>query len=215
LLIVIGFGIMVKETRELGASWKVNRVATAAAVVTIFVGVVEDLTVAIFSGVFLSLLLFTFVSIKKVKVVELVRRDDGHWQTRPTPEKLTSDQVTVIQIYGNVYFADVYSADELLPSYEGVTNAVLIYSMRGREATDLTALDYAKKLSRKYQESGNRLMLCGVEANVMKQMQDGGLIEAIGEENILPMQSLIGGSINEAYEIANRWIEENKSSLHN
>jgi SulP family sulfate permease len=183
--------------------------------VTIIVGVFEDLTVAIFTGVILSLLMFTFESVKKVKVVELVRRDDGHWDTRPTPEKLTSDEITVIQIYGNIYFADVYSADDLLPSYEEATNAVLIYSMRGRESIDLTTIEYIKKLSKKYDEIGNRLMLCGVEENVLNQMKNGELIEAIGEENVIPIQPLIGGSIKLAYEAANRWIEENKSSLHN
>jgi hypothetical protein len=53
-------------------------------------------------------------------------------------------------------------------------------------------------------------MLCDVEKNVMKQMQDGELIEAMGEGNVLPIQSLIGGSIEQAYQIAERWIEENK-----
>jgi SulP family sulfate permease len=145
-----------------------------------------------------------------VKVVELVRRDDGKWETKPAPESLTSNQITVIQIYGNLYFADVYSADDMLPSYEGITNAVLIYSQRGRESIDFTRAEYVQKLSAKYQQSGNRLMLCDVEKNVMKQMQDGELIEAIGEDNVLPIQHLIGGSIQQAYERADNWIQENK-----
>ena len=165
---------------------------------------------AIFAGVILSLLLYTFESLKEVKIVELVRRDDGHWETKPAPESLTSNEITVMQIYGNLYFADVYSSDELLPSYEESTNAVLIYSLRGRESIDLTTIDYILKLAHKYRESGNRLMLCGVEKNVMKQMQDGELIEAMGEGNVHPIQPLIGGSIEQAYEIAERWIDENK-----
>ena len=46
-------------------------------------------------------------------------------------------------------------------------------------------------------------------------MEDGGLLKAIGEENVIPIQPLIGGSLRLAYEIAERWIEENKSSLQN
>ena len=215
LLIVIGFGIMVKESRELASAWKVNRVATAAAFVTIIVGVFEDLTVAIFSGVVLSLLLYAFESVKQVKAVELVQTDDGSWETRPAPDKLISNQITVFQIYGNLFFADVYSADDILPSYEGVKNAVLIYSMRGRESLDITRIDYMKNLAQKYQENGNLLMLCGVEQNVLKQMKAGGLFEVMGEENVLPIQPRIGGALEQAYEIAQRWISENKSSLHN
>jgi hypothetical protein len=46
-------------------------------------------------------------------------------------------------------------------------------------------------------------------------MKNGELIEAIGEENVIPIQPQIGGSIKLAYEAANRWIEVNRSSLHN
>lgn len=53
----------------------------------------------------------------------------GRWETKPAPDFLIPNQITVIQIYGNLFFANVYSADELLPSHKGITNAVLIYSM--------------------------------------------------------------------------------------
>jgi hypothetical protein len=46
-------------------------------------------------------------------------------------------------------------------------------------------------------------------------MKAGGLFEVMGEENVLPIQPRIGGALEQAYEIAQRWISENKSSLHN
>jgi SulP family sulfate permease len=69
LLIVVGFEVMIKEARELVDGWKVSRMNTIVAVITILVGVFQNLTAAIFTGVFLSLLLFTFTSAGQFKVV--------------------------------------------------------------------------------------------------------------------------------------------------
>ena len=71
LLIVIGFDIMFREGRELAEAWNISRLNTVVAVITILVGVFSDLTVAIFTGVFLSLLLYTFSSANKFKIVKL------------------------------------------------------------------------------------------------------------------------------------------------
>jgi SulP family sulfate permease len=62
LLIVIGFEVMFQEGRELAAAWKVSRLNTVVAMITILVGVSVDLTAVIFAGVVLSLLLYAFVS---------------------------------------------------------------------------------------------------------------------------------------------------------
>ena len=58
MLIVIGFEVMLKEGRELIRSWKISRLNTAVAIITILVGVLYDLTAAIFAGVVLSLILY-------------------------------------------------------------------------------------------------------------------------------------------------------------
>jgi SulP family sulfate permease len=210
LLIVIGFEIMIKEGVELGVAWRVDKIATTAAVVTIVVGVFEDLTVAIFTGVVLSLLIYTFEAASQVKVHRLVRREDKRWETQPLPKVLPSSQATVIQTYGNVYFASIYTIEDLMPSYEKARNAVLIVSMRGLESTSTTAIDHLKELASKLEASGNKLMLCGVEEALMEPMEAGELVEAVGEEYVFPIQPVIGASIEEALTAAERWIKEPK-----
>ena len=69
LLMVIGFEVMVKEGRELVEAWKISRLNTAVATITILVGVFDDLTAAIFTGVVLSLLLYAFTSAGQIKIV--------------------------------------------------------------------------------------------------------------------------------------------------
>jgi SulP family sulfate permease len=210
LLMVIGFEIMIREGNELNIAWRVDKVATTAAIATIVVGVFEDLTVAIFTGVVLSLLIYTFESASQVKVSRLVRREDGRWETQPPPEVLPSGQATVLQADGNVYFASIYSIEDLLPAYESTRNAVLIISMRGRESLNTTTINHLEELASKLEASGNKLMLSEMEEVVMEDLKAGELVEAIGEEFVFPMQPVIGASIEEALAAAERWIKEPK-----
>ena len=210
LLMVIGFEIMIREGVELGVAWRVDKIATTAAVVTIVVGVLDDLTAAIFAGVILSLLLFTFTAASEVKISRLARREDGRFETQPLPAELPSNQATVVASYGNIYFASIYTIEDLLPSYEKARKAVLIVSMRGRESTSTSEINHLKELASKLEASGNKLMICGVEEAMMEDMKAGELFEAVGEAYVFPIQPVIGASIEEALAEAERWIKEPK-----
>ncbi|MFN2196924.1 MAG: SulP family inorganic anion transporter, partial [Anaerolineales bacterium] len=140
LLIVIGFDIMFREGRELAEAWNISRLNTVVAVITILVGVFSDLTVAIFTGVILSLLLYTFSSANKFKIVKLERREDGAWAMQPLPEQIASNQATVIELRGNAFFASVYSFDELFPNVDQASNAIVILRLRDRSFASLTSL---------------------------------------------------------------------------
>jgi SulP family sulfate permease len=157
LLIVIGFEIMVKESRRLRESYHVDRAATAVAVIVIVVAVFHDLTVAIFAGVILSLLLFTFKTATKIHAVSVVRRDDGRLEVVPAPQSLPSSEVTVIEFLGTVYFAIVYSYEDLLPDFRDTRNAVLILNMRRRQEIFETSVEFAEKYVPKLRAAGNSL----------------------------------------------------------
>lgn len=86
----------------------------------------------------------------------------------------------------------------------------MIVSMRGRETISTTSVDHLRELASKLQASGNKLMLCGVEEAVMKDLEAGEVIEVVGAEYIFPIQPVIGASIEEALAAAERWIAENK-----
>ena len=139
-----------------------------------------------------------------------MRREDGGWETQPLPEELPSGQVTVIQALGNVYFASIYTIEELVPAYESARNAVLVISMRGRESMSTTTIDHLKELATKLEASGNKLMLCGVDEVVMENLKAGELVEVVGEEHVFPIQPVIGASVEEALAAAERWIKEPK-----
>jgi len=212
LLIVIGFEVMVKEGRELAEAWKVSRLNTIVAVITILVGVFSDLTAAIFTGVFLSLLLYAFVSAGQLNIVTLVRDKDGRWEEQSLPEKLPSNQVTTIEIHGNIFFASVYSFDEVLPAPDEAKNAVVILRARDRRIASLTGLDWLEKYHERLEATGNKLVVSGVGSEFMQVLEAAEAEKRLGAENIFPAEAQLFASTEKALEAATAWL--NRESVN-
>jgi SulP family sulfate permease len=211
LLMVIGTEIMIKESRILRESFRLDRAATMVAVVVIVIAVFDDLTVAIFAGVILSLLLFTLKASSRINAVRIFRREDGRFELASLPEKLPSNEVTAMEFLGTVFFASFYSFEDLLPDYTEAKNAVLILNMRGRQTLFETSVEFTEKYVPKLHASGNHFMLCNVSDEVLKQIMVTEAYEIIGEESIFPSSPIIGASLEEAWQAAEKWIAERQA----
>ena len=207
LLIVIGFEVMRSESGTLREVFRLDKVSALVAGIVILIAVFNDLTVAIFAGVIFSLLLYTFKAVSEIKGVRYVRRDDGRFDSTSLPEKLPSNEVTAVEVLGNVYFATVYSFDDLVPDYKEAKNAVLLIQMRGRASIDETIIKYVEEFAPELGAFGNQLMLCGVNEAVLERLKVTDAYQAIGEENIFPTQTIVGASFEEAWSAAEKWIE--------
>jgi sulfate permease, SulP family len=212
MLIVIGVEVMIKHGHELVVAWKISKLHTSAAIVTILVGVFSDLTEAIFAGVILSLLLYAFTKASSFRVVQWVKTADGGWEERPVPRELPSNQATVISVDGNVYFASVYSFDDLFPAIDQTTNAALILHLRDRTIYSLTGVDWAEKSVKKMQARGIRPMVSGVDPETMAILERVGLVELFGRDSIFLATPRLGESTARALAAAEAWIAQRASS---
>lgn len=208
MLFVIGVEAMIKEGKVLREAWRVDKVAAGAAFVTIIVAVFRDLVAGIFVGVILSILLFAVEAVSQVRMLRLVRREDGAFERAPVPEKLPSNEATVVMVQGNIFFATVYSFDDLVPDYRDTQNAVLISYLRGRETIDVTNIEFYEKSVPKLRAAGHMFMLSGVEEAVYEKLKKTEAFEIIGQENIFLAQKVIGASVHEALDAAEKWIAE-------
>ncbi len=210
LLIFIGFEIMIREGRELMVSWKISRLNTATAFVTIAVGVMFDLTAAIFTGVAFSLLSYAVVSSTQFTIVRMMRRPDGVWEDHEVPEQLPSNEIAVIEIRGTAYFASVYTFDELLPSLEGTDNSVIILRVRDRSIESFTGLKWLMKYARGLEITGNKLLLADLEERSLAKLESFGAVELLGRENLFLTETRTHGAIEKALAAAEAWIAEPK-----
>jgi SulP family sulfate permease len=210
MLVVIGVEVMLKEGRELSQSWKLDKLNVAVAGIVVVIAVFEDLTVAIFAGVILSLLLYAFEVSNKFKLVKLTPLTDRDWTQDPVPEILTEGEAVVLDLTGTIYFTSIYSFDDLLPDPKSATNAALVLRLRGREAHSKTLVDWLEKYTEDLHASGNLLIFSGVEDQMMHALQATGVVEIIGEEYIFRSTKRLGESTRLALEKAQSWIKEQK-----
>jgi len=104
-------------------------------------------------------------------VVELVPRLDGRFDERPAPARLRSRDVTVIDVYGSLYYAGSRTLQAKLPDPTGAESPVVVLRLRGRTALGTTAFvvlaDYAGRL----EDVDGRLFLSGVDRGLLAQLQ--------------------------------------------
>ncbi len=93
-----------------------------------------------------------------------------------------------------------------MPSLEGVTNAAIIWRLRGLEEIHSTFLKQLSLFAQRAQESGNRFMLEGVEPHVMTTLEKTGILDEIGRDNVFPAQPGLGAALDAAWEEAQTWL---------
>lgn len=206
LLIVIGLEVMVKEGRELAEAWKISRLNTTVALMTIIVGVFTDLTVAIFTGVVLSLLLYALVSAQQFRLVALRQDERGDWIEYELPETLPANQALVIELRGNAFFASVYSLYDLLPDPAGAHNSVVILRARDRQITSLTGLVWLEDYAARLKAAGGRVMLAGLEPHQVQLLEKTELPEILGEPAFFLAEPRHFGAVEQALAAAQDWI---------
>jgi len=111
----------------------------------------------------------------------------------------------MLHVYGNAFFAAVYTLEQGLPSIERTTHAAVIFSMRGRDAITTTFLAFLERYAKKMQAGGNRLLLAGVEPHIKAQLEATGTMAVIGASNIFVATAVLGEPMANALAQANEW----------
>ncbi len=103
LLIVAGFqGLRVEQAVM---AWKTGRISRLVMIATFLATLTVPLQFAVLFGVVMSILLNTIRQSNKVVVVHWVLQEQGFPVEQPPPKSLPSHQLTVLHIYGSMFFA--------------------------------------------------------------------------------------------------------------
>ena len=199
LLISIGIGVLRPD--RIAKVWNTHAAERLAMVTTFVLTLLIPLHWAIFAGVGLTLLVYIYSSSTKVRLVQIVRSENGNFQEVAVPDQLPSHSVVALHAYGNAFFAAVYTLEAALPAPENTDNSVVIFGLRGRESMTSSAIAMLERYVRRLEARGNKLMLVGVEPPVRRALERTGLMQVIGEESVFAATATIGGSFQEA------WVE--------
>ena len=204
LLIVAGFqGLRIQQAQ---IAWKTGRISRIVMAVTFVATLVVPLQFAVLFGMALSIVLHVFRQSNKVVVTEWVLQPGGFPLERPTPERLPSHRLTVLHVYGSLFFAAAKNMEEMLPRVADTTRAVVAINLRGKSEIGSTFVTVLQRYCETLRAHDSRLMLVGVDPVVRDQLAKTGTLRTIGDDNVFVATPQLGEALNLAVADANAWL---------
>ena len=204
VLIYAGIGSL--RFGEVEVIWRTGPVSQVALATTLLATLLLPVTAAVGIGVALSLLLQINQEAVDLTVVRLVPAGDGRFAEVAPPERLPLGEVTVLDVYGSLYYAGSRTLQARLPRVPASGAPVVVLRLRGRTAAGATFFlvmaDYAQRL----RTAGGRLYLSGVAPDLAAQIRRAGRVDVEGPVQVFPAQDIIGASTADAETAAETWL---------
>ncbi|MFI1250584.1 SulP family inorganic anion transporter [Streptomyces anulatus] len=195
LILVVGGELIWGKRHDIALVLRTSWMSAGAMAVTFLATTQLPLQQAIALGAVLSLLLYCAQTARQARLVALVPKGDGRWETAPPPGTLAPGEVTVLDYAGSSFFAELPRIENQLPSPGSVHGAALVLVVRALpdvpSSAMLKLLDrYAQRLA----DRGSHLILCGVQPPLLRLLKRSGIADRLGEDGIVPAtRELFGG----------------------
>ena len=155
--------------------------------ITFFLTVIFDLTVAIEVGILLALVLFLLRTSEETHIRTFHNEIDPNEDTdiQSNLEHLTIPQgVEVYEIDGPYFFGIANKFDDIMTHVSGEKYPIRIVRMRKVPFVDSTAMHNLSMLIQRSHKEGTTIILSGVNDHVHKQLMQGGIEQQMDPHNI-------------------------------
>ena len=204
LLIVAGFQSL--RIQPAITVWNTGKLTAVVMIMTFVATLLIPLQYAVLVGVAFSILLYVGRQSNKVTITQIVPVPGGLPEERPIPKDLPSNEFTMLQVYGSLFFAAAKNLEEMLPAVDQTTHAVVAIGLRGKSEIGSTFITVLQRYAQALQAHDSKLMLVGVDPAVRDQLAKTGVLKIIGEENVFLATPQLGGAMNAAAEAAYAWL---------
>lgn len=205
LLIVAGYEAIklgdIEDVRDIGIGPRLIMVITFLATM------IFPLQYAVFLGVILSILQYLTQSASDVRLMALEPQPDGYVIEKPAPENLKAHSVTILRVYGSVFYAAAARLEKLLPSPQGAERAVVILNLRGADRVGSTFIKVIERYALKLGSNGGKLMLTGVHQRVLDQIEKTETTDVIAREDIFLADERLMFATWQAWTTAQEWVK--------
>jgi sulfate permease, SulP family len=190
---------------EVATIMRTGRTSQVLVITTFAATLFLPVAAAVGIGVALSLLLQLNQDAMDLAVVELTPRADGRFEEHPAPATLTSEHITILDVYGSLLYAGARTLQARLPDPGEARSPVVVLRLRRRTSLGSTFIkvvgDYADKLA----ERGGRLYLTGLEPSLTERLVRTGHVEH-GPVRTFEATPIVGESTQQAYLDAEAWL---------
>jgi SulP family sulfate permease len=204
LLVVAGASsVKPRELRSIvDAGWPSVLAGGTTFLATLFL----PIQAAVALGVVLSALLFLGRSATEVVVVELVKRPDGEIEERTPPRRLPSRAVTVLDVYGDLYYAGARTMARQLPSARGAEAPAVVLRLRGRRLLGATMIEVLGSYAKELERAKGRLYLTGMSREAHEHVMRSGKLQVAGPVRAHRATATIWQSTREAVADAQAFV---------
>jgi sulfate permease, SulP family len=206
--LVIVAGVQMVNVTAIQTVWQTNAISRTVMLITFASTLIMPLQYAVFLGVMISILLVVFQQSNTLRVVEWETQQTGWPVERPAPTQLESGKVTVLYIYGHLFYAAADLFEKSLPAINGAKRPVVILLLRGYEDVGSTVTGVLHRYTQALQNHEGKLILAGVSPALRDQLARTGMLGLIGEENIFLATKTIGEAGNAALRAATEWLSK-------
>ena len=210
LLVIIG--VRAIKVGAVETVWQTSVAPRAIMAITFVAVLMMPIQYAVMLGVVISILQYVYSSSLDVRVVELARAADGTYTEQPAPEVLPDGQVTVLDIYGSVFYAGADIIGGMLPKAIGSHRPAAVIRLRGRTDVGSTFLGIVERYRGEIEAGRRPPAACRCGTELRGQLERTGVLEAIGDDHVCEAQPTLTGSVSVAVEAAERWLHEHEAS---
>ncbi|MDX2231569.1 MAG: SulP family inorganic anion transporter [Leptolyngbyaceae cyanobacterium bins.349] len=162
---------------------------------------------SILLGVLLSILVYIYQSSLDVRVKQILPASTAQqFQERPAPADIPPSSITILHIYGSVFYASADLLQAALPSPYTADQSVVILGLRGRIELGSTFIKLLERYASELGTRNSKLMLAGVAPAVVKQLAKTHITDTIPLTDIFPATSILGESVQQAQAAAEAWL---------
>lgn len=186
--------------------WRTGRLSQIAMTVTFAATLFLPVAVAVGVGVVLSLLLQLNREAMDLTVVELVPRDDGRFEEQPAPQTLPSNQVTVLDVYGSLFFAGARTLQARLPEVGQAERPAVVLRLRGRTSLGATFFRILATYAEQIGAAGGRLYVSGLDPDMAVLLARTVPVTAQPPDRVFGATPVLGEATWAALHEAQAWV---------
>jgi SulP family sulfate permease len=146
-----------------------------------------------------------------VSILEVVERDDGRLEEREPARRLRGDAVTVLDVYGHLFYAGARTLEQRLPRPAGDGRPVVILRLRGRTNLGATLVEVLANYADALHAAGGRLYISGLNPSARAQVARTGKLQLDGPVRLYEATPVIGESTRAALGDAEGWLADRRT----
>lgn len=184
--LVIFIGLSLVKFRQIKTVTRATRSDAFAFAVTMIVGLLFSLELAIFSGVITSILLF-LRKVAQPQLVEYGYTKEGTLAEASVFTKRAEPEVFIVHVEGELFFAaaDLFY-EQIRRVGEDPKQKVLVLKMLNAHHMDATSVLALEELLEYLKEKDCHVILCEVKKECLRILKNSGVLSRMNRRNVFP-----------------------------